>query len=187
MHPDAIIQAENRVGRAARALEGMKAAQSPDDLENYWGEFLMAAGSFYSKLENGAKAAPKSGAWFGRKKHERKIDEVLRYVHHARNSDEHGIKRITVRQSSKVELPPGAEVKLKCLKDGVWTVIESNMPLEFADDIVSLERVHDEKHDDWYEVPTQHLGQPLKGPTPISLAELTLAYLSAMLGEAKGL
>jgi hypothetical protein len=97
MNPQAIHQAQQRLARASQALETLGAATSYDEAETAWSDFLLACSTVYSKLEQGAKGVGASEAWFGRQKHIRKKHPVLRYLHFARNSDEHGIERVTER------------------------------------------------------------------------------------------
>ena len=46
--------------------------------EEAWTDFLLAASTIYTKLEQGAKTSGQSAAWFGRKKKQRRDDPVLR-------------------------------------------------------------------------------------------------------------
>jgi hypothetical protein len=95
MDLNALEQAGIRLGRAQVALADLRAAENFRDAEEAWTDFLSAANTFFAKLEQGAKANGRSGAWFGRKVKQRKDDPVLRYIKAARNSNEHGIERVT--------------------------------------------------------------------------------------------
>ena len=146
----------------------------------------MAAGGFYSALEQGAKVNAKSKAWFGRQKHQRKKDPLLRYVHQARNAEEHGIRQITQRQNSEITLEPGAEVKLT--SDGKsWQATNIKGGVKFANNIVCLVRVQDARFGDWFDPPTSHLGSDLEDVTPLTVASLCLAHMKALLTEATSL
>jgi hypothetical protein len=94
MDPNAVEQAKRRWERAEKAMQDLRDAKEFEAAENAWIDFLHAAGTIYTKLEQGAKISGKSQGWFGLKKKERKDDLVLRYLHFARNSDEHGIERL---------------------------------------------------------------------------------------------
>lgn len=187
MNTDALHKAARKLEKLSKALDAMKAAISPMEIEDAWDDFVLGTGSFYSTLEQGAKGAGQSMGWFGRKKHERKSDPLLRYLHHARNAEEHGIKRITKRVSSSVTLKSqGAGVKLS--SDGKqWSVTGREGDIEFANDLVRLVRVHNDRHGDWTDPPNQHLGQPLVEVSPPAIAALAFAYLQRMLAEAKTL
>jgi hypothetical protein len=101
---DAAVIAANR-GRAA--LAAMEKSANFSELELAWSDFLFAAHRIYTKLEQGAKANGPSRAWFGRKKHERKADTLLCYIHHARNVDEHGLAEITEKKPGGIALGVG--------------------------------------------------------------------------------
>jgi hypothetical protein len=93
--------------KAAAAVVVMEAAKTFAELESAWSDFLINAHRVYTKLEQGAKTNGKSKDWFGRKKHERKTDPLMRYMHHARNVDEHGLAEITERAPSSLALGVG--------------------------------------------------------------------------------
>jgi hypothetical protein len=63
----------------------------------------MAAGGIYAKLEQGSRTNGRSRAWYGRIKNVRKNDELLSYLHHARNSEEHGLDGSLLEDGSKLE------------------------------------------------------------------------------------
>src|SRR5438132_1660188 len=98
MNSDAVSQSIVRLQKAKNAAERLEKAKSYEEAEDAWTDFLLAGSAIYSKLQQGAKSSSKSQAWFGIKKKERKDDELLRYIHHARNSDEHGIEHVTERR-----------------------------------------------------------------------------------------
>ena len=80
MDAEAITQAKSRLSRATRAVEDLKTATNASQAEDAWTDFLVAASTVYSKLEQGSKNFGKSQGWYGRKKKERKDDPLLRYV-----------------------------------------------------------------------------------------------------------
>src|SRR4051812_49429482 len=87
----ALTQAMERLTRARNALQRMKEAKSYNSTISAWSDFLLASSGIYSKLEQGVKGCRVSEGWFGCKKHDRRKDELLRYLYHARNADEHGL------------------------------------------------------------------------------------------------
>ena len=187
MNKQATAKAATKLERLTRSVEAMKTAESSEAIEDAWVDFLIAASTFYSTLEQGAKTNDKSKAWFGRKKHERRTDQLLRYLHHARNAEEHGIARITGRSNSKIFLKSkGAAVMLQ--SDGKnWNVVSQTGDVEYPGDVVTLVRVQDIRFGDWFDPPEQHLGQNLNDTSPPAIAELGAAYLGEMLSEAKAL
>jgi hypothetical protein len=97
LNPTAVERAKARLERAERALTEFKAATSYPIAEAAWTDFLLATSSIYSQFEQGVKGYPRSISWYGRQKNNRKNHPVLRYIHFARNSDEHGIEFVTER------------------------------------------------------------------------------------------
>lgn len=94
----AVAIASEHLARAA-ALRGVENAHTLTEIEAARSDFLVAANRVFSKLEQGAKTNGTSKGWFGRKKHDRRTDPALRYVHHARNADEHRLKKVTERSA----------------------------------------------------------------------------------------
>jgi hypothetical protein len=93
----AFERAQNRFTRAEKALADFGSADNYQKAEQAWTDFLFASSSIFSQLEQGVKGNTRSIAWFGRTKHKRRTDPVLRYLHFARNADEHGIEYVTAR------------------------------------------------------------------------------------------
>jgi hypothetical protein len=122
MDAQAVERAKGRVRRAEKALQALKEATNYDEAEEAWSNFLLAASTIYSKLEQGSKSKGKSAGWFGRKKKERKDDPLLRFLHHARNSDEHGIERVAQRGGNQFDLTDGAKLKFNERREKLLTV-----------------------------------------------------------------
>lgn len=187
MHTEAVHKAEGRLTRAREAAGKLTAAvDSPDAAEEAWSDFIMSAGSIYSILEQGAKRTGKSKAWFGRKLHERRTDPLLKYIHYARNADEHGFRKITVRRNSHVKLAPGATAIFE--SDGVdtWSIVAQEGGIDYPHDRIALVRVHNEKFGDWCDPPLQHLGNPTSRH-PAEVAQCAVMYLEKMLQDARAL
>lgn len=104
MDSEAVEQAKVRLQKAEKALQELQAATNYDGAESAWIDFLVAASTIYSKLQQGAKSNAKSRAWYASKKKERKEDPLLRYLHQARNSEEHGTERVVARGGSAKDI-----------------------------------------------------------------------------------
>jgi hypothetical protein len=176
-----------RLAKMRSAVNGMQVAGGKaSDVVALWIDFIIAAGSFYSIMEQASKSTNAGKFWFGKKKHERKRDPLLQYIRQARNAEEHGVHSIAVVRSSKVELRShGAEITLE--SDGVdtWRVVGQKGDIAYANDIAKLLRVYDDRSRKWYEPPTQHLGQTIPDQSAITIAGLALVYIEAMIAEAK--
>jgi hypothetical protein len=105
MNKTAVEAAYSCLEQAKDAVKTMESADGFDAMEKAWTNFLIMSNRIYTKLEQGAKTDGASTAWFGRKKHERRKDPLLRYIKNARDADEHGLERVTERK------PGGVEVK----------------------------------------------------------------------------
>lgn len=205
MDPAAVEQAKERLEVAEDALTKLREATVADsfrDIRIQWTNFLLSASAIYSKLEQGAKSSGKSAAWFGRMKKLRKDDELLRYIHHARNSDYHGIVPV-VREGSEVHVtipPPYPTATPATLHATLSEDTDSNdfwmeardsrtgrkIPLEIQlRKYLAVVQVKDDKHGDVFDPPKQHLGEPIEVDEPLGVATLALDYLRTLIAEAE--
>jgi len=185
MKPEAIAQATQRLGKACAALESFGRTNSPRDMASHWADFLIAVSGVYSKLEQGAKKDALSNPWFGRKKHERKNDPLMSYLHQARNSEEHGLHQVTSVAGSEVKLGPGAKAAI--YTDGhSFTVSNVEGEVTVPQDRIKLVPVYDDRSGKWFEVPRMHMGVPIDNVSPGVIGSLALSYLVDLLNEAKG-
>jgi hypothetical protein len=203
--PAAVEQAKERLEVADEALAKLRDAtvtESFKGIRKEWTNFLLAGAAIYSKLEQGAKSNGKSAAWFGRIKKIRKDDELLRYIHHARNSDYHGIAPV-VREGNSVEvllpsvhpfapppslhatLPEGFDPKEFWI-EGHESITGRKVPMKvLMKKYLAIVRVKDEKHGDIFDPPTMHLGEPIEVDEPLGIAMLAINYLRDLVAEAE--
>jgi hypothetical protein len=183
MKRDAIVKAEGKLERMRQAVGKMKEAKEPDHIKSSWEDFIIAARTFYNALAQGAKDTNESSAWFAKKKHARKTDPLLKYIQHARNAEEHGIRQITDSASSHITLKgKGTAVTVVDTAPGTWTVTNVSGDVEFANDKVCLVPVYDSGVR--FDPPTKHLGQDLENKQPVGVAQLALNYFEQMFDEA---
>lgn len=169
--------------------------------ERAWTEFLAQVSRLYSKMEQGSKGCGKSEAWFGRKKHDRKKDPLLSYLHHARDCEEHGIDYGTALRADEttIKFPQTAEVSFRALvkvnEDGSVdmrdaTVVTPDGEFSHAEHVnprVELVTVKDDRFHDSFDPPNEHLGKPLEDVSPPTVAALAISYLERLLEEASEL
>jgi hypothetical protein len=189
----AITQARGRLEKVQAALAALTQARTFADADSAWSDFLLASSGVYSKLEQGAKGAGKSEAWFGRKKYERKHDPLLRYIHHARNADEHGIEPVTAHHTGSFAAAGNGAYRL----DGSGgpdhvdlkiTHLGGEPPrIEITRPSVKLVLVRDARYGDTFEPPAAHLGNALEDQSPLAVAKLALSYLECLLAEGSEL
>jgi hypothetical protein len=181
MKTTALNLAFERLERARRAFTQMEQSTDLKTTARAWFDFLLAVGGLYAKIEQGAKGCPQSEGWFGRKKNERKKDELLRYLHHARNAEEHGIESTTLERT---------EIQLNALTTGVhvssdFQTFSPTGPGDFK--ILGRHLILKEiTHASYGKTmpPTEHLGHRLTEPSAIDAARLGLAYMESFFAEA---
>jgi hypothetical protein len=197
MDAQALELAKGKLQRADKALYALKTAMNYEEAEEAWSDFLQAASTIYSKFEQGSKSKGSSAGWFGLKKKERRSDPLLRFLHHARNSDEHGIERVSERGGNPRDLggQPLAfneyrEHVIQDIRDGKTGEIKAeNIPVILHGPSLIMIRVHDRRFGDYCDPPIEHMGKTieLEDNSLIGVAALGLAYLSKLVGEAEKL
>ncbi len=191
MNPNAIEQAKARLHKAEKSLAELKAAEYFDDAESAWSDFLLAASGIYSKLEQGSKGYPKSDPWFGAEKNLRKTDPLLRYIHFARNADEHGIERVTEQSLDNLNLRfnERQHVTGQILKENSHEPEGAPFDAVIAGPTLKVVRVYDRRFGDFADPPETHLGVPVRfGHTfPDEIAEVAIRYLRYMIERAEKL
>lgn len=191
VNPAAIEQAKTRLLKAEKALADLKSAKYFDDAESAWSDFLLAAAGIYSKLEQGAKGYPKSLPWFGAEKHLRRTDPLLRYIHFARNADEHGIELVTDRSIANLELGFNERrpYTMQKIDEKTHEPIGDKFDVVVAGPTIKLVRVHDSRFNDFADPPETHLGKvvPFASSFPQEVGDAALVYLRSMIERAEKL
>jgi len=185
----ALFQAQQRLERARSAVERLKELESHVAAEAAWSDFLLAANGVYAKLEQGSKGCSQSYTWFGKKRGERKQDELLQYLHQARNADEHGVGGTTLARADfeildgnvhniGVQIGPDREPNY---------IVQGEVGARVG--ITKFQTVKAVKsRGDTFLPPKRHMGASLGDePTTFELASAGLEYLEAMLAEAAAL
>lgn len=95
MRSEGVAAASREVKRCARAYRRILTAATNEDAEDAWADFLNCAGKVYTKLRAACHGHPLDWGWFGKKMDERRRDELLLYIHKARNCDVHRLEDIT--------------------------------------------------------------------------------------------
>jgi hypothetical protein len=102
MRPEGIAAAERELRRAVRAHRRLAEANSFEEAEDAWADFLIHAGRVYNKLRAACHGHPLDWTWWRKKMDERRDDPLLAYVHHCRNSDTHRLDQTTNAAPSHV-------------------------------------------------------------------------------------
>jgi hypothetical protein len=195
MDTKAVNQAYERLERAASAIEDLANATEYWEKEAAWSNFLLAAYTIFSKLEQGAKKRPKSDGWFSQVKGERKRDPLLNYLKHARNADEHRLEEITGETPGlEAVISNGQIVHSRNFGKDIhrnyrtmgWSEQTGERELEYTPlcpPEIQLKPVVD-KHSYVYTPPTEHLGAQIDDTSPLGIGRLALDYLTKLVTVA---
>lgn len=192
MDPRAVEQAAIKLAKAEAAIARLLSADNYQTAEDGWMDFLQAASTVYSKLEQGAKGAGKSRTWFGLKKKQRRDDPLLRYLHFARNAEEHGVEPVTERDPASGERALGfgkREDFIGEIRDASGTVVAKDLVVAMFGPTIRLVRAHDRRFGDFCDPPASHLGQRIQfhDLRPGEVGKLGLTYLRMLIDEARAL
>jgi hypothetical protein len=115
MRSAAVQKAKDRLTSAKARLKDLESSKDYESARRHWYDFLICSNAVFSILEQGSKGANKSEYWYGKKKYERKNDPLLRYIHHARNAEEHNVASVTELDRQKILMvqdgKPVAEIR----------------------------------------------------------------------------
>lgn len=184
--------AERELESAQRAIERMKSASSLDEFEDEWRIYLGAIEKCWVKAERACQhIREKFEPWQGKYKKIRKSDSLLKYLYHARHSDQHSIQEMIEPKSAGWHTTigrPGQSVYIEHLEiDDFGNVIsyKGNRPLEykFFPQRVELLPVLSSKK--WYSPPSKHLEEALHWPAPLKVAELGLSFYQKYLRDIR--
>jgi hypothetical protein len=116
-------------------------------------------------------------------------DALLSYLRNARGAEEHGIDPIAVQTRGGTVIDavaPGGAIHIDELKyDGRSISIKSGQPLRIRIDAARYTLLDVVNHGKRYAVPTSHLGSPLSGSDPVTLARAGLAFYEEFLSQAE--
>jgi hypothetical protein len=195
----AIQKAEDHLAIAREALDHLQIEKGLKAYERTWSEIVAQLGRVYSKLEQGAKGCKASEPWFGQVKHARGADPLMAYLHHARNSEEHGLDHITQRGADSITLgfPATTEIRV-----GFEMMIDDKGGMHVRNPIVDspnggvnrveivnprVELVPVRDRGISYSPPEMHESKPIVDRSPRGCAALAISYLEGVLAQARKL
>lgn len=194
MRKAAIEKAKDRLESAKARLKDLETSKDYASARRHWYDFLFSSNAVFSILEQGAKGFDKSENWLGKKRHERKNDPLLSYLHHARNADEHGIPSVTELDRQKIvfvengkpiaalEGIVGNTGRFQSLSDDKSPNFSKVTELRIYPDRAKLIEVSDRGVA--YAPPSTHLGSAIDENGPIAVAGLMVRYIESMIDEA---
>ena len=163
-------EAKRELRSAERTLQRMRDASDFDGFEDAWGQYLVALRKVWIKTERGCQHVRKRfEPWQGKFKSQQRNDQLLRYLEHARNADEHTIQLIL------------DDIPKQTVTVGGDTVYDGNDVVIIAPRI-ELRPVKD--RGEWYDPPVEHLGKALAGRDPLKVAELGLTFYAGFVEQA---
>jgi len=174
---------------AARAIDDMKKANSLEEFEAEWREFLTCLEKVWTKVERSCQAIRhKFEPWQGTYHRLRKKDMLLRYLKQARDADNHSIQDFTKIElgSRKIRFanPKGGNIKHMEIRGGEIAAYEGD-PIIVEDQPPQPVAVPVKNNGEWYNPPTSHLGNPVTNHHPVVLAELGLKFYENYINEVE--
>lgn len=191
MESKAFERASAECAAAHRKLEEMKQAKDIHSLAAQWSEFLVLVQRVFTKMTIATKGDTDAKHWFLEILDIQQNDPLLKYIKTARDFDEHGIDRIVDKRPSRLDFkakPGRTEVYIDHLsvRGNAITLgpeASKNLSIDFSPGAVELVDVRERGVS--YRPPDTHLGKTIAAATPITVAELTCAFLARMLADAR--
>ncbi len=186
-----LYHAKRELKIAEKAIERMTQAEDIEDLEDEWKIYLNAIEKVWVKVERGCQhVRNKFQPWQGAFARERKKDALLKYIKHARNSDQHTLEEVMQKKdaSSSMFIEGGegvTHIDSLIIKNGAVVEYRGNKPLviENLPNRVELLRVKDSNK--WYNPPKSHKQIKLIWPAPVDVAVLGLEYYRDFIAQAE--
>ena len=188
MDKKASLRAREEFDLAAEKLKSMKQASNLEHYAQSWSDFLSHVQRAFTKMKIATKNEPSKG-WYDKIENERHTDDLLSYIRHARNADEHGVDPVTIQKPGGIGIKPkvGNSLIVDHLEIGGGKIVMgpemANAEIVFIPASVHLSAVLDRGI--YYQPPKTHLGTPLESDTPVAVAKTALSYLERVLSEAK--
>ncbi|WP_158698618.1 hypothetical protein [Cronobacter dublinensis] len=182
--------ARKELNRAFRCIERMKAAQSYDEYDEAWSDFLSRIENVFGRIKIAAEKNSKYPSFSSKVNHQRSSDDLLVYLKQARNTAHHGIADTSALRPGGISIypaAPGGMVHIKHMhfdNQGNGTIVPGS-PLKVVSHPSTIEAVSCHNRGVRYEPPAKHLDQPILSKSPIVLAELGWKFYQAYLETAE--
>ena len=176
----------NRAERAAFVIQGE--IRVPLVADNWW-TFIRAVSDVWRALQIGAGRSGSSRDWINSKTAERDGDELLSYLHHARNSEEHGLEYSGGLRHPDPLAVARAMDQSNASPETSPEAVRASIELLFLTPRFALRPVSD-RSGVTIPAPRIHLGQPIDGnptPAPGHVVFLAITYLRKLVTGAEAL
>ena len=191
MKLNAVTQAALAVDQAKNALATLERAESLAHADAEWVVFLFAFSRLFTKLEVGSRPHNQSKQWFSGIKKLRKEDQLLCYLHHARNSDHHRLEDVTQHEGAVMRIGSEGPIYMSefIIVNGQiyadWSPAAPGAQLVVTLLSSRLVAIPVTDRGVTYAVPTSHLGQPLPDTNVLTLGKTAMIYAETLLQEAR--
>ena len=188
---DPFAKASDELETAREALDRMRYASSFEEYQRGWQSLLAALGKCWNKIQSAGSQITDSKyqPWFGKIKHTRNKDPLLKYIGHARDADTHSIQDLLKKEPGYTTINPAFGNKLSIrnlqMENGQVTRLESNVPIKVDHYGEGVRMVKCMNHSAWMEPPTEHQGHTLPDKTPITAGLFAIGYYENFIQQAQ--
>lgn len=189
MDSKAINSAEKAYLRCLESYERCHKAVFLDEILSCWEDFCQQSWKIFEKLHQGSRKNPKSKSAMDRVKGYRKKDELLNYIHHCRNCDNHGLEELIGGDPREYMIPAGGSVTVSENRNTGETHFKnnSNEPSSISIRRIMVVGKIANQYGDEFPPPTFHNDIPIWDHRPISLMTMSLLTLKQIIFDAKKL
>src|SRR5258707_10253620 len=181
-------RAREEAAKASEKIVEIRTVATLSEIADLWSGFLIHVQRSYTRLRIACRSGPSKG-WCDQVWQTRNNDDLLKYVLHARNADEHGLAPVTTNKEGSIGLRPkkGNSLEIDHLQIGGGRIVmgpklAANTEIIVVPSEVLLAPVWDRSVR--YDLPTKHLGKDIGSINMLSVAEHAEAYLRGVLDEA---
>lgn len=188
LNNDPLRHSKAELRSALRAIEGMKEAETMEDFEEEWKQYLTCLEKVWAKVERTCKPQQNTfQPWQGKFQALRKKDMLLRYLKQARDADNHSIQDLTAIKPGQmtINFPSGSGRIDHLYIDNSRVVSYSGDPMIETVTPPHPIAVPIRNNGVWYNPPTSHLGNNVPNLHPITIAELGIEFYSNYLEEVE--
>lgn len=181
-------QLRQALGKVATAVAAMEAAESIQQFESAWKDFLHSTERLWNKSLAHFKKSPKWAGWAGRYFQDRSRDQLLSYLINARGAEEHTVEPITAVEGGGFGINPaeGNSLYLERMEinNGVLSV-KSPQALKITFFPARTKLLPVTNRGRVYPVPASHCGGDIDPTNVVSIARTAATYYGAFLDEAE--
>ena len=193
MNPQAINKASKRLEKAKEAYKKLQHSTNFREFESAWIDFLLAVNGVHTAIKAGRSTSPKNRQWCGMQAAAARKDQLLRYLHHARNEDEHGLEPILAYVDGRTTFAGtgGLHIKNLVIRRGVIETADMRPVTKGGVITVTAIPAHakllpvkDSRDGNVYDVPMEHLSKPILDQSPVGCAALAIDYYIQYIKDA---